>query len=314
MSRKWIGWISALALLAVGCKSHQLQDTQTSGHIRISVDETYQPLIDTELKVFHDLHDAAHITPAYKPEGACIEDLLNDSVRLVIVTRDLNERERKYFKDIQIPVTSKAVARDAVALVVNPANDDTTMTMDEVRAIMAGKDSGKYELVFDNQNSSLVRYVIDSINGGRPLPPGTKAADSCAGVVNYVAANRNALGVIGVSWVSNPYDSTGLSFLSKVRVVGIMGDSTYHTLRNNPGFDPSAPEYRRYYFKPYQAYIALRSYPLTRSFFFILREPYFGLGTGFANFLGGNQGQLIIGQFGLFPLNMNIQFREATIH
>jgi len=69
-----------------------------------------------------------------------------------------------------------------------------------------------------------------------------------------------------------------------------------------------------YYNKPYQSYIALKSYPLTRAFYFIVREPYFGLGTGFANFLGGNQGQLIIGKYRLFPARLNIVFREATIN
>jgi phosphate transport system substrate-binding protein len=66
-------------------------------------------------------------------------------------------------------------------------------------------------------------------------------------------------------------------------------------LSQNQGFNPQSPQYISYYFKPYQAYIAFRSYPLTRTVYFVLRQPYFGLGTGFANFLGGNKGHMIIG-------------------
>lgn len=303
-------------MVAAGCHNgaDSPTDTPTSGTIKVSVDESFKPLMDTEINVFQNLNPEAHIIAAYKAEADCITDLVNDSATMVVVTRPLSDSEQLYFKGLKMPIVTKPIARDAVTLIVNPSNPDTSMTMDEIRAIMLGKDSTHhYDLVFDHQNSSLVRYVIDSINMGKPLPEGTKAANGCAQVVDYVAANKNALGVIGVSWVSDPYDSTGLSFLSKIKVVGVMSDSTYQYLSKNPGFEPHDAAYTRYYFKPYQAYIALKSYPLTRTVYFILREPYFGLGTGFANFLGGNKGQMIIGKERLFPLNLNIQIREATI-
>jgi phosphate transport system substrate-binding protein len=269
--------------------------------------------MDTEIGVYEDLYPDAHIIPAYKSEADCFKDLINDSAQLIIATRPLDTTEEHYFKSIRMPVSSKAIARDAVALIVNPANPDTNMTMPEIRAITESPGNGKYELVFDQENSSLVRYVLDSVNHGKPLPPNTKVANGSARVVDYVASHENAIGVIGVSWVSNPYDSTGLSFLKKIRVVGVMSDSTHNYLSPDPGFAPHDPAYSRYFFKPYQAYIALKSYPLTRTVYFIVREPYFGLGTGFANFLGGNKGQMIIGKERLFPLHLNIQIREATI-
>ncbi len=288
--------------------------TRTSGTIHISVDESFKPLLDTEIAVFEDLHPEANIIPSYVSERRSFRDLINDSAALIVVTRPLNAEEEKYFKDLKVPIESKPIARDAVALIVNPANKDTLMMMSEVRALMTGDSSvGNYEIVFDKQNSSLVHFVIDSINDGKPLPEDAKAAGGSEQVVDYVANHKNALGVIGVSWVSNPYDSTGLSFLKKINVVSIMGDSTYDYLSKSPTFDPENPEFAEYYFKPYQAYIAFKSYPLTRTVYFILRQPYYGLGTGFANFLGGNKGQMIIGKNRLFPLNLNIQIRRAEI-
>lgn len=289
-------------------------DTPNSGTIKISVDESYQPLIDTEISVFQALNPEAHIIASYKSEAACFKDLINDSARLIVVTRPLDSAESKYFNDIKMPISSKPFARDAVALIVNPSNTDTLMTMSEIRGIMDGKSNPKkYSVVFDQQNSSLVRFVIDSINHGTSLPSYAMVANGCDSVVEYVSQHKNALGVIGVSWVSDPFDSTGLSFLQKIKVVGVMSDSTYNYLNQNPGFNPHNPEYTSYYFKPYQAYIAFRSYPLTRTVYFVLRQPYFGLGTGFANFLGGNKGQMIVGKQRLFPLNLNIQIQKVNI-
>jgi len=287
-----------IAGLLFACNSggHQPTDTPTSGTIRISVDQTYEPLMEAEIKVFESLYPKANIIAEYKPEAECFKDLLNDSVRMVIVTRDFNEQERQYFKELKITPQSMLLAWDALALITNPANPDSIFTMDQVRSIMDGTDKERnWQLVFDHENSSTVRYIRDSINKGKPLPPNTMAAKTNPEVVNYVTRNKNALGVIGVNWISDPNDSTTIEFTSRVTVAKIRAD------------------YGSDFVKPYQAYIATGSYPLKRGCFFCLREPYRGLGTGFASFLGSYEGQLIIKNFRLFPARINAVFREAKI-
>jgi phosphate transport system substrate-binding protein len=98
-----------------------------------------------------------------------------------------------------------------------------------------------------------------------------------------------------VNWISDPNDSTSIEFTNKVTVVKVRAD------------------YGSEFVKPYQAYIATGSYQLKRGCFFVLREPYRGLGTGFATFLGSYEGQLVIKKFRLFPARINAVFREANI-
>lgn len=271
-------------------------DTATEGTIRISVDETYKPLIDSEIKVFESLYPKAHIIPTYKPEAECFKDLLNDSARLVIVTRDFNQQERDYFKQIKITPNSLLLAWDALALVVNKDNPDSILNMEQVRGIMNGNNKDrKWQLVFDNANSSTVRYIMDSINMGKPLPTNTMAAKTNPEVVDYVSKNKDAIGVIGVSWISDPNDSLSMAFTKQVSVVRIRADNGSE------------------FVKPYQAYIGIGTYPLKRGFFYCLREPYHGLGSGFATFLGSYEGQLVIKQFRLFPARLNVVFREANL-
>jgi phosphate transport system substrate-binding protein len=292
-------YLAALTLLMAACGPNpnaKKLDTATEGTIRISVDETYKPLIDSEIKVFESLYPKAHIIPTYKPEADCFKDLLNDSARLVIVTRDLNTQERDYFKKIKIVPNSLMLAWDALALVVNHSNPDSILNMDQVRGIMDGSNTDrKWQLVFDNANSSTVRYIQDSINKGKPLPASTMAAKTNPEVIDYVAKNKDAIGVIGVSWISDPGDSTAMAFTNKVTVVKLRADG---------GSD---------FVRPYQAYIGIGSYPLKRGFFYCLKEPYHGLGTGFATFLGSYEGQLVIKQFRLFPARLNVVFREANL-
>lgn len=285
-----------LVMAACGNANEKKLDTATEGTIHISVDETYKPLIDSEIKVFESLYPKAHIIATYKPEADCFKDLLNDSARLVIVTRDFNQQEREYFKQIKITPNSLLLAWDALALVVNKSNPDSVLNMEQVRSIMNGTNKDrKWQLVFDNANSSTVRYIMDSINMGKPLPTNTMAAKTNPEVVDYVTKNKDAIGVIGVSWISDPNDSLSMAFTNQVSVVRLRADNGSE------------------FVKPYQAYIGIGTYPLKRGFFYCLKEPYHGLGSGFATFLGSYEGQLVMKQFRLFPARLNVVFREANL-
>lgn len=294
-------YLSVLAIMMMACggnsgKKRPKLDTPTEGTIHISVDETYKPLIDSEIRVFESLYPKTHIIATYKPEAECFKDLVDDSARLIIVTRDFNQKERDYFKEIRITPRSMLLAWDALALVTNKANPDSILTMDQVRNIMNGSDkSRKWQLVFDNQNSSTVRYILDSVNKGTPLPPDVMAAKNNPEVIDYVAKNKDAIGVIGVSWISDRNDSTSIEFTNKVTVVKLRADNGSE------------------FVKPYQLYIGTGSYPLKRGIFFGLKEPHQGLGSGFVTFLGSYEGQLVISKFRLFPARLNVVFREANL-
>jgi phosphate transport system substrate-binding protein len=290
---------SAIAVAIAGCAGGTSKggekDTPTSGTIRISVDETYQPLIAAEIKVFESLYPKTKIIAEYKPEAECFRDMFNDSSRMIIVTRDLKEAEKEYFKKEKIRPQSLQLATDAIALIVNNSNPDSILTMDQVRRIMDGTSDRKWQIVFDHQNSSTVRFILDSINKGKPLPPSTMGAKSNPEVIDYVSKNKNAIGVIGVNWISDTNDTKAIEFTNMVNTVKLRADNYTDFVR------------------PYQFYIGMKSYPLTRGMFYILKEPYQGLGAGFATFLGGQEGQLLIGKYKLYPARLNIVFREATL-
>ncbi len=106
---------------------------------------------------------------------------------------------------------------------------------------------------------------------------------------------QDALGFVGVSWIGNPEDTTQLSFLTKVRIVSVQC---------------SCPE--QSYIKPYQANIILKRYPMVRGLYYILKENYSGLGTGFGAFLSHDRGQKIFSRAYLAPGKMNLTIRSAN--
>jgi phosphate transport system substrate-binding protein len=275
-------------------------DTEVSGTIHISVDESFKPVIDSQIQVFEALHPGAKIIAEYKPEAQCFRDLIKDSTRMIIVTRGLTEDEEKFYKDsLKFSPSWTKVANDAIAVIVSNNAPDSIFNMSKIRGILDGSTGDKQIAVFDGLSStSTVRYAIDSILKGKPFDPKKVfAAKNSQGVIDYVAQNNNAIGFVGVSWIGNNEDTSQLSFLKKVRVATL---------------ECRCPE--ETYIKPYQANIMTRRYPLVRGLYYILKENYNGLGSGFANFLEYEKGQLIFRRAYLWPAKMNFTIRSATLN
>lgn len=282
---------------------HQRTDTDTAkkGVIHISVDESFKPVIDSQIQVFEALYPEAKVIAEYKPEAECFKDLIKDSTRMIIVTRGLTDQEEKFYRDSfsYSPIWDK-VANDAVAVVVNDNSKDTILTLEKIRGILDGTTADKEIAVFDGLSAtSTVRYAIDSILKGKSFDPKKVfAAKSSLDVINYVSSNDNAIGFVGVSWIGNKEDTSQLSFLKKVKIAAV----ECATCEGKP------------FVKPYQANIMLRRYPLVRGLYYILKENYDGLGGGFANFLIYEKGQLIFRRAYLGPAKMNFSVRSATMN
>ncbi|HXB06969.1 MAG TPA: substrate-binding domain-containing protein, partial [Puia sp.] len=146
------------------------QETPTSGTINISVDESFSPVIDSEIKVFESSYPDAKIVPHYKAEAQCLRDLTTGTTRLVLVTRGLTEQEEKFYLDsFHMEPTFGPLASDAIAIIVNNHSADSIFEIKDLQDILNGTDT-KHLAVMDGVTAtSTVRYAIDSILGGKPL-------------------------------------------------------------------------------------------------------------------------------------------------
>lgn len=273
-------------------------DTKDSGVIHISVDESFKPVIDSQIQVYESSYPKTKIIAHYKPEAECLKDLLVDSIRMVITTRGFSPKEEEAISDsLKVDPAMRVLAYDAVAVIVNPQAPDSMFTMPEIKGLLSGRGFKEKTPVFDGlKATSTVRFVLDSVLRGDTLTSRAVAAESSEGVIDYVAKNRNAVGFIGISWIGNRDDSTQLTFLEKVKVAHI--EST-----DRPGG----------FVQPVQANIYYRRYPMVRDLVYILKEKHRGLGRGFANFMMADRGQLIFRRAYLMPAFLTFTLRNANI-
>jgi phosphate transport system substrate-binding protein len=294
---KSLSGIFLFSLLLISCSDENKDNKESEAPARILVDETFRPVIEEQFKVFDSSFPEIRYQAFYKREAACINDFLNDSASLILITRTLNAEEEAYCAQKKIVPTTLEIAKDAIAVVVHNSSKDTMLTLSQLRGMLSGRYPGKYTLVFDHAGSSTLRYIQDSLLRGDTLD--TKnvfSAGSNDSVLSYVARNPESFGFVGVSYTADYEDPEGLAFTKTVKIAAIYNDNMEK------------------YYQPYQAYIAPDWYPLTRKLYYIHRETTPGPGTGFANFLSRERGQLIFKQSRLFPLRTNIIFREAGVN
>ncbi len=271
-------------------------DSLGRGTIDISVDETYQPVIDEELKVFDSSYPDAKINIHYKSEAECFKDYFDNKARIIVVARPLSNAEKEQCEQQKIYVTSLPLARDAIAVIVNNNSADSFLDKNILKGILTGEYKTKYTVVFDDQASSTVRYINDSVLKGAKMGSNVFAAKGNRQVVDYVAKNPNAIGFVGLSYVADSTDPNNSGeFTKRITVVAMKNDSMNKFLQ------------------PYLGYLGVKTYPFYRNIYYINRESYPGLGTGFANFLAEQRGQLVFRYAHMFPLRAEMIIREAEI-
>ncbi|MBI4945755.1 MAG: substrate-binding domain-containing protein [Bacteroidetes bacterium] len=285
--------------------------TPTQGKQKIFIDESYAPLFQAEVEAFEGFYKNSDIEDVYKPEGEIINDFLNDTCRIVILGRDLTQKEKDFFVSRKSFPHSTKIAVDALAFITHKENQVSNLTYNELKDVFTGKITGwklldssvkekssqdtSITIVFDNEKSCNVRMLKEKILNGGEFPKNCFAVKTNSEVIDYVSKNKNAIGIIGANWISDKDDTLTRTFLSKVNVLGVSSEQ-------NPGD----------FFQPYRAYIHSAEYPFCRDVYIINREGRTGLGTGFAAFVAGEKGQLIILKAGMVPSTMPVRIVTIT--
>ncbi len=283
---KIVGVVLLVFLFAM-CNQKSKNDTKETilkGSIDITVDETVKPIIDDQIAVFEGTYYEAKITVKPKSEAELINDLVNQKAKVVVTARNLTEEELQRFEKNNINARITPFAKDAIALISSKSNNDTLIALKTVIDFMQGKpNTGIKGLVFDNPNSSTVRYMKE-LAKVKDLPTqGVFSFKTNDEVIKFVSENDGMIGVVGVNWLVQPSPNM-IDVVKKINVLSVKG------LKDNK------------YYSPTQNDLAEVKYPLARDLFIINCQGYSGLGTGFASFVAGEIGQRIVLKSGLLPV------------
>lgn len=288
------GFLLLTLLFVFSCqeKSENKQDSITGGKTTIYVDESILPIVEDEEAVFEAQYEAKlHLVP--QSENEVLNSMLNDTAKIAILTRELTTQELKVFENKKIRPKINPFATDAVAFIKNKTANDTLIVLQEVIDFLHGKAVSNIKgLVFDNPNSSTVRFISEMAGVKIDKQKNIFSFKTNGEVIKYVAENDGMIGVVGMNWIFQP--SLELqNVVDKVNVLGVKGKNSME------------------YVYPTQENLAQGKYPLARHLYIVNCQGYAGLGMGFTSFLTSDRGQRIILKSGLVP--ERIPSREIVI-
>ena len=203
------------------------------------------------------------------------------------------------------------LARDGLALIINNSNNDSCISVKDVKRVLGGEVTkwselfpgskrGDIVVCFDNKQSSTVHFCVDSLLDGKPInSPNITAVKTSKEVIDYVEDTPNAIGIIGSNWLNDRGDTTNVTFNKNIRVMSVsrLDSATYMNS-----------------FKPYQYYLYNGRYPLVRTVYALLNDPRNGLPWGFAQFMGSYKGQLIIKRSGMLPYIAGTNYIDVKVN
>lgn len=293
----------AVMLILAACnnqtKNSDLQTQANNKNVRISVDESFEPVFREEVKVFESAYPDTKVYVEYKPEAECIRDLEKDSTKIVIISRELSREETKFFdKKIEFKPEFARLAKDAVAVIINVQNADSTFSVSELKNLLAGKGNAGLKVAIDgNTATSTVRYLKDTLLKGGAFGKNITGAKNSEELINYIANTPGAIGFIGISWITNPQSKQQEMAIAKLRMALIECKNCESGV----------------FAKPSQQTITFNQYPLVRGLYYVLKENYAGLGSRFVEFLSTERGQLIFRRALLVPTKMPFYQRNTHI-
>lgn len=307
-----------LALFMSSCLKYEKKaNSSTTGTMTMVCDDTFRNIMEQEIDVFEYQYPDAHVLARYATQGEALDSLFSLNTRTVVIARDLTKQERDFLKGKRRNVKSSKIAVDAVALIVNEKNPCSMLTTKEVGDILSGSsrywndlepsDLGEISVVFDDKSSSLVQFMRDSLLHGGDLGPNVYAQGSIPAVVETVSKNANAIGILGVTWITTDMETAEMtsdelaqSVLSDEPVQGATLSQDVKVLKLRRPDEVTA-------YKPYQQNIFDGTYPLYRPIYMITTGVSGSLASGFYTFVTGDIGQKIIMKTGIMPARTRIQ-------
>lgn len=317
------------ALLFVGSACRHTTQKYNEGSVILYSDEGFKSFMEQEREVFEYQYPGAYIITHYMSELDVINGLLQDSCTIGVTSKKLTQEQIDYIKSHNKKIVrQQEIAVDAVALIVNKDNPIDDITVQELKDIFAGNidlwrqlpwdNSDSIKVVFDRMGSANVSYIEENL-----LPKGGKflsnvyAQNGNQDVIDYVSQDKNALGLISVSWLGDnlervkedlsednidsntiknlekeTVDDLEIRFTDKVKILKVRKDDELQAY---------APDQRSIYG---DEYTGKPLYPLMRTVYLISTSANNSVGHSFYSFVTGFIGQKILLMTGILPYHV----------
>jgi len=255
--------------------------------IKISGSTTVLPIAQKAAEAYMASHPDADIQITGGGSGVGVQQIGEKTVDIGMSSRELSATEIKKYPNLY----KNVIAKDGIAIIVNPANTIPVISAQNVADIYTGKFT-KWTQVFGgdvpNTNEQIVvigrdaasgtRTFFDSdatgfLHGAKPVKTMLEK-NSNGAVAQTVAQTPGAIGYVSIGYVSNDVKALPIWYNDPAKAIA-------PTVQN----------------------VSDKSYPANRELFMFTNGAPTGLAADFISFIESAQGQKIVSDEGYVPLS-----------
>lgn len=212
----------SILVFCFGCRAGERSGTvsaptQATAAIQNTGSDTLVNLALAWAEAYMDSHPEVHIAVTGGGSGTGIASLLNGTVQIANASREMSPEELERARANGLQPVRFTVARDAIAVVVNPGNPVDRLTLAQISSLYTGKitrwkELGGQErpvvLLSRESNSGTYVYFLENVvRLGRKedrslFSPETLLMPSSEGISTEVRQNPNAIGYDGLGYVT----------------------------------------------------------------------------------------------------------------
>lgn len=242
-------------------------------------------------ETYQGAHPDIRVSVTGGGSGTGIAALINGTVDIANASRQISADEIKLAQSKGIQPTEFVIARDAIAVIVNPENPIAQLTLQQISDIYSGRIKNWSELGGENRpivrlsretNSGTHVYFLENVirlgdkNNKTLFSMDTLLLPSSEGIIAEIRDNPNAIGYDGLGYV--PTDGS-------VKVIALAKDS------NGPYVLPSIETVNN------------KSYPVARDLYmYTSGEPKGAVKNYLDWILNSPEAQAIVGKLGFVPI------------
>lgn len=276
-----------------GCSrsSNSNQGTTISPDVSSIVNKGSDTLVNLALawaEKYHELNPDVEISVTGGGSGTGIAALINSTVDIANASRQIKPEELAQAKENGVDPHEYVVARDAIAIVVNPANPVNHLTIQQLSDIYSGKINNWSEvggedrvivrLSRETNSGTHVFFLENIIRMGDPnnktlFSTDTLLLPSSEGITAETRDNPNAIGYDGLGYVT-----------PEVKVIAVGKDSA------GPFILPSAVT------------VNAGEYPIARDLYMYTNGQPTGSVLQYINWIMTPEAQQVVKQLGFVPI------------
>jgi phosphate transport system substrate-binding protein len=250
---------------------------QLKGSLTVKGSDTMVNLVGQWAEAFQKEQPGVQVSVNGGGSGTGVAALINGTTDIASSSRDLKDDEKQKAQAKSLTPTQFTVARDAVSIVVNPANPLTEITMEQLAKIYTGATTNWKQLggpdqkiiVLSRESSSgTYAFFQEHVMKKKDYTKDARLMPATSAIIEAAAQDKGAIGYVGLGYA--------VEAGSKVKVLKVKKDD------QSPAVAAS------------EAAVKDGSYSIARALYLFTAGQPSELAKAFIDFCKGPEGQQIV--------------------